>query len=220
MRNNKSHVELAADCAALQQCLRRGLPAPDPFAGRRHARQHRRPGQDEQEPDNAIFLSDDAKTVQHRDESMYTDPTASAPTSRARWRAAVFVYHDTFNPNKAEVEDLKERYRTGNVGDVEVTRSWPALSNFLLPARTPRMPAKHRPAILDGLIYNGTARREEGKQTLSAVKKAMGLSGAWKPISRAAEKRNQEARAVRLEIGNQRFGDWRLHAGLSQFPQS
>ena len=39
-------------------------------------------------------------------------------------------------------------------------------------------------------IYNGTLRaREEGKQTLSAVKKAMGLSGAWNRISRAAEKR-------------------------------
>ena len=30
------------------------------------------------------------------------------------------MYHDAFNPDAAEVEDLKARYRAGKVGDVEV----------------------------------------------------------------------------------------------------
>ena len=32
----------------------------------------------------------------------------------------VFAYHDAFNPDRAEVDDLKARYRQGRVGDVEV----------------------------------------------------------------------------------------------------
>jgi len=35
----------------------------------------------------------------------------------------VFVYHEAFNPDTAEVEDLKSRYRAGKVGDVEVKTS-------------------------------------------------------------------------------------------------
>ena len=106
----------------------------------------------------------------------------------------VFVYHDTFNPNKAEVEDLKERYRTGNVGDVEVKEKLAvALNNFLEPTRERRAYYEAQTGYVDELIYNGTLRaREEGKQTLSAVKKAMGLSGAWNRISRAAEKRTKK----------------------------
>ena len=47
--------------------------------------------------------------------------SASAPTFPARWKGnPVFTYHDAFNPNTAEVEDLKARYRAGKVGDVEV----------------------------------------------------------------------------------------------------
>ena len=48
---------------------------------------------------------------------MYTDPSASGPTFPARSRAnPVFMYHDAFNPNAAEVEDLKARYRAGQGG--------------------------------------------------------------------------------------------------------
>ncbi len=72
---------------------------------------------------NAIDLADDAATVRTKVMSMYTDP--------ARIRAdipgnvegnPVFTYHDAFNPDTAEVDDLKARYRAGKVGDVEVKR--------------------------------------------------------------------------------------------------
>ena len=44
----------------------------------------------------------------------------------------VFIYHDLFNDNAAEVEDLKDRYRTGNVGDVEVKKKLARAINLLL----------------------------------------------------------------------------------------
>src|SRR4029453_14831329 len=70
---------------------------------------------------NTINLSDDAKTVEQKVRQMYTDPKRiRADIPGTVEGNPVFTYHDAFNPDKAEVEDLKARYRTGKVGDVEV----------------------------------------------------------------------------------------------------
>ncbi len=77
---------------------------------------------------NAILLSDDKATVDQKVRGMYTDPTRIRADIPANPEGnPVFQYHDAFNPNKAEVEDLKDRYRHGKVGDVEVKKSshWP-----------------------------------------------------------------------------------------------
>src|SRR5713226_2370945 len=70
---------------------------------------------------NAIFLTDDPKTVERKVMGMYSDPNRIHPTDPGRVEGnPVFAFHDTFNTNKAEVEDLKRRYREGTVRDVEV----------------------------------------------------------------------------------------------------
>src|SRR5512142_1581558 len=67
---------------------------------------------------NAIDLADDSATVKRKIMSMYTDPTRVRATDPGRVEGnPVFVYHDMFNPDTAEVSDLKERYATGKVGD-------------------------------------------------------------------------------------------------------
>ena len=51
----------------------------------------------------------------------------------------MFAYHDAFNPDTAEVEDLKARYRAGKVGDVEVkTKLAKAVNAVLEPLRERR----------------------------------------------------------------------------------
>ena len=102
----------------------------------------------------------------------------------------VFIYHDIFNPNKAEVEDLKERYRQGRVGDVEVKEKLAiALNNFLDPIRERRAEIAAQAGFVEEVIYEGTLRaREEAKETLMLAKKAMGLTGVWNRISRRAER--------------------------------
>ena len=70
---------------------------------------------------NAIFLSDDAETVASKVRGMYTDPKRLRATDPGTVEGnPVFVFHDAFNDNTAEVAELKERYRAGQVGDVEV----------------------------------------------------------------------------------------------------
>jgi tryptophanyl-tRNA synthetase len=146
--------------------------------------------------DNAIFLSDDAATVRRRVFSMYTDPNRiSADIPGNVEGNPVFQYHDFFNPNKEEVEDLKERYRAGRVGDVEVKEKLVvALNNFLDPTRERRAHYEAQTGYVDELLYEGTLRaRQEAQATLLEVKKAMGLTGVWNRISRAAEKRRKRA---------------------------
>ena len=143
---------------------------------------------------NAIFLSDDAKTVEKKVFSMYTDPNRIRADIPGQVRGnPVFIYHDVFNPNKAEVEDLKERYRKGRVGDVEVKEKLArALNNFLDPIRERRAAIEAQSGLVDEVIYEGTLRtRQVAQETLMMVKKAMGLTGVWNRISRKAEERRK-----------------------------
>ncbi len=90
---------------------------------------------------NAIDLSDDAETVRKKVMSMYTDPKrVRADVPGTVEGNPVFMYHDAFNPDADEVEDLKSRYRAGNVGDVEVKKKLAAALNgdARADARTPR----------------------------------------------------------------------------------
>ncbi|MFP4205369.1 MAG: tryptophan--tRNA ligase [Spirochaetaceae bacterium] len=147
---------------------------------------------------NAILLSDEEKTVTKKVMGMYTDPNrVRADVPGTVEGNPVFMYHDTFNPNTAEVEDLKQRYRTGNVGDVEVKQKLAAALNaFLDPIREKRAEIVSRKGFVDEVIYEGTLHtREVARETLLAAKKAMGLTGVWNKISRKAE----EARKRRGE---------------------
>lgn len=140
---------------------------------------------------NAIYLSDDTKTVVKKVNSMYTDPNRiRADIPGQVENNPVFIYHDIFNTNKEEVKNLKERYRKGKVGDVEVKQKLASAINlFLDPVREKRAYYENQSGFVDEIIYKGTCRmREEAKQTLSEMKKAMGLSGVWNKISRKAEK--------------------------------
>lgn len=140
---------------------------------------------------NAIYLSDDTKTVEKKVKGMYTDPNRIRADIPGKVEGnPVFIYHDVFNPDKAEVEDLKARYREGKVGDVEVKEKLAkALNNFLDPIREKREKVASVNGYVDEVIYNGTlTMREEAGKTLMAMKKAMGLTGAWNRISRKAEK--------------------------------
>src|SRR5262245_4883480 len=94
---------------------------------------------------NAIFLSDDPKAVEQKVRAMYTDPNRTRADIPGRVEGnPVFIYHDAFNPNTAEVAELKERYAQGKVGDVEVKVKLAAAINAFLD------PIRQRRAALEG----------------------------------------------------------------------
>jgi len=127
---------------------------------------------------NAIYLMDDPETVRQKVMSMYTDPKRiHAHIPGTVEGNPVFQYHDAFNPDKAEVEDLKERYRTGRVGDVEVKKKLvKALNAFLEPIRERYAYYSARPALIDDILAAGADKvRPISKATLDEAREAMGL---------------------------------------------
>jgi tryptophanyl-tRNA synthetase len=127
---------------------------------------------------NTIYLTDDAQTVEQKVRAMYTDPNRIRADIPGRVEGnPVFIYHDAFNPNVAEVEDLKERYRQGKVGDVEVKKKLAAaINNFLEPIRERRAALERKPRIVEEVLLAGSARaRVEADETLRMMKEAMGL---------------------------------------------
>lgn len=127
---------------------------------------------------NCIYLSDDEKTVTDKVRRMYTDPTRLRATDPGHVEGnPVFMYHDTFNPDVAEVDELKDRYRNGKVGDVEVKRILAAkLNNFLDPIRQRREQyAAHMDDVRDILREGSKRGRAEAEATMEEVRSAMRL---------------------------------------------
>lgn len=129
--------------------------------------------------DNAIYLSDGKEEVKRKVMSMYTDPKRLKSTDKGTVEGnPVFLYHDAFNSNKNEVDDLKERYRQGKVGDVEVKEKLVnAINTFLQPVRQRRVEFENEPGVIERVLTEGTLKaRNQAQETLKQVKKAMNLS--------------------------------------------
>lgn len=127
---------------------------------------------------NTIQLSDDADTVVKRVRQMYTDPKrVRADIPGTVEGNPVFVYHDTFNPDTAEVDDLKERYRAGKVGDVEVkTKLAKALNARLDPIRERRAAVLARPGHVKDILHDGSKKaRVIACETMERVRDAVKL---------------------------------------------
>jgi tryptophanyl-tRNA synthetase len=128
---------------------------------------------------NTIHLSDTPDDVTKKVRQMYTDPKrVRADIPGTVEGNPVFIYHDAFNPNTAEVDDLKARYRAGKVGDVEVkTKLAQALNAHLDPIRERRAAALARPGYLKEVLVEGSKRaRVVAARTMERVRDAMKIS--------------------------------------------
>jgi tryptophanyl-tRNA synthetase len=128
---------------------------------------------------NAILLSDNADEVNARVRQMYTDPNRVRADIPGQVEGnPVFTYHDLFNPDSAEIDDLKDRYRAGKVGDVEVKKKLAlALNGFLEPIRERRARFEQQESIVEDILHAGNERmRAEASETMRRVHEAMGLT--------------------------------------------
>jgi tryptophanyl-tRNA synthetase len=110
---------------------------------------------------------------------MYTDPKrVRADVPGTVEGNPVFIYHDAFNPNSAEVDDLKTRYWAGKVGDVEVkTKLAAALNAHLDPIRERRAAALADRGRLKDILFEGSRKaRAVASDTMTRVRDAMKIS--------------------------------------------
>ena len=127
---------------------------------------------------NTIDLSDDAETVRKKVMQMYTDPKrVRADIPGTVEGNPVFMYHDAFNPDTAEVDDLKARYRAGKVGDVEVkTKLAKALNAHLEPMRGRRADLLAKPSTVREILHEGSRKaRGVAQETMARVRAAVKL---------------------------------------------
>jgi tryptophanyl-tRNA synthetase len=130
---------------------------------------------------NAIYLSDSKEEVEKRVMTMYTDPKRIHPTDPGTIEGnPVFIYLDTFasDKDKTQIEDYKNKYRNGKVGDVEVKKFLAKMLNdFLDPIRRRRLEYERQPDLLNSILKEGTARvREEAQKTLNELIQKMKLA--------------------------------------------
>ena len=128
--------------------------------------------------DNAIYLKDAPAVVNAKVHAMYTDPTRLRATDPGHVEGnPVFLYHDVFNPHREEVADLKDRYRRGAVGDVEVKQKLAAALNaFLEPIRQRRARYAANMGLVRDAIADGTERaRKAAQATMALVRDALDL---------------------------------------------
>ena len=125
---------------------------------------------------NSILLSDPPDIVRKKVMGMYTDPRrihANDPGTVEN--NPLWIFHDTFNPDKRWVEEAKQRYREGKIGDVECKKILvDVLLAFLSPIQARRAIYENDLAEVQKILTRG-AKRANGiaEETLRLVKMAM-----------------------------------------------
>ncbi|EFD98957.1 tryptophan--tRNA ligase [Lactobacillus crispatus 214-1] len=128
---------------------------------------------------NAIYLADDAKTVQKKVMSMYTDPNHIHVEDPGKVEGnTVFTYLDVFDPDKEKVAELKAEYQKGGLGDVKIKRYLnKVLEAELAPIRERREKfAQDEDAVYEMLLEGSKKANKVANATLEQVRDAIGLN--------------------------------------------
>lgn len=128
---------------------------------------------------NAIYLADDAKTVQKKVMSMYTDPNHIHVEDPGKIEGnTVFTYLDVFDTDKDKVAELKEEYQKGGLGDVKIKRYLnKVLEAELAPIRERREKfAQDEDAVYEMLLEGSKKANKVANETLQQVRDAIGLN--------------------------------------------
>jgi len=127
---------------------------------------------------NAIFLSDSADVVAKKVMQMYTDPDHVRVEDPGKLEGnTVFAYLDVFGTDKATIQEMKDHYQRGGLGDVKVKRYLIDVLNAVLePIRTRRAEYAKDPQAVRDILSAGTAvARNTAQQTMAQVRKAVCL---------------------------------------------
>lgn len=126
---------------------------------------------------NCIFLTDSKEVVREKIMKMYTDPNRIRATDPGRVEGnPVFIYHDAFNDNFDEVDDLKNRYKEGKVGDIEVKEKLIiAVEKILEPIREKSREYQDKDLLIDILKTGSKKVSSEASLTLENIKNKINL---------------------------------------------
>ena len=123
--DQRQHVEITRDMAeSFNKAYKTDtLKLPDPLISKETGRVVGTDGERKMSKSlgNVIGIFDDLEVIKKQIKGCFTDPKRLKATDPGKVEGnPVFVFHDLLNSNLDEVRDLKDRYRLGTVGDVEV----------------------------------------------------------------------------------------------------
>ena len=127
---------------------------------------------------NTIVLDASDKDIKKAVNAMYTDPNHLRIEDPGQVEGnVVFTYLDAFDPNKAEVEELKAHYRRGGLGDGTVKKRLEGVLKELIgPIRERRQELAKDPTYVMDILRDGTDKcRLITQDTLDEVKAGLGL---------------------------------------------
>jgi tryptophanyl-tRNA synthetase len=125
---------------------------------------------------NAIYLSDSPDEVARKVKSMYTDPTRIRATDPGHVENnPLWIFHDAFNPDVAWLEEHKDLYKRGMVGDKQIKeRLTEVLNELLEPIRARRAEFERNPDAVLAALRSGTERAIEAtEKTVDLAKEKM-----------------------------------------------
>ncbi|WP_410888995.1 tryptophan--tRNA ligase [Pediococcus pentosaceus] len=128
---------------------------------------------------NAIYLADDEETIQKKVMSMYTDPQHIRVEDPGHIEGnTVFTYLDIFDPDKQKVQELKDQYQAGGLGDVKIKRYLnEVLQNELRPIRERRERYEADIDAVYQILKDGSDKANAvAEQTLNEVRDAIGIN--------------------------------------------
>lgn len=137
---------------------------------------------------NCIYLSDDPKEVERKVKGMFTDPGHLRVEDPGKVEGnPVFTYLDAFVepgdfeafwPDYANLEELKDHYRRGGLGDMKCKKFLlNVLNNRLAPIRERRAEYEQDiPGVYEILKKGSAEAREVAAKTLHEMKDAMGIN--------------------------------------------
>lgn len=128
---------------------------------------------------NAIYLADDEETIQKKVMSMYTDPQHIRVEDPGHIEGnTVFTYLDIFDPDKQKVQELKDQYQAGGLGDVKIKRYLnEVLQNELRPIRERREKYEADIDAVYQILKDGSDKANVvAEQTLQEVRDAIGIN--------------------------------------------
>ena len=134
---------------------------------------------------NCIYLSDEPKEIERKVMSMFTDPNHIKVSDPGRVEGnPVFLYLDAFCepedfsqflPEYSSLQELKEHYQRGGLGDIKVKRFLSqVLQSRLQPIYQRRKEWEQRlPEVYEMLYQGSMTARKRAEQTVEAVRHAM-----------------------------------------------
>ena len=127
---------------------------------------------------NTIYIKDGSDIIKQKVMGMYTDPNHIKVEDPGKVEGnVVFTYLDIFDPNKEELEELKNHYRKGGLGDVKLKRR---LIDLIVAKLEPfqakrREYEKNMDEVIKIVKKGNEKARERASKTLSEVRKVVGV---------------------------------------------